>query len=78
MRAVGLAILILGSGCSGGDKNVAEELEEACLEACGNYIGFVERCTIELGVATDGYCEDTCSESVRLASEGDCNDEYKA
>jgi hypothetical protein len=30
-------MLILGSGGSGGDKTVAEELEEACLEACGNY-----------------------------------------
>jgi hypothetical protein len=74
----GLLALCATIGCSGDGKSDLEELRDECVEACSNYVGFIDRCGFELGASSDGYCETQCDEEAEQTDVGGCEDKYAA
>jgi hypothetical protein len=63
-------------GC--GQKSDEDRLKDLCMSPCEAYVGYIERCSFELGVATEDYCEEICSDQADDSVDMGCEDEYEA
>ena len=61
-----------------GEKSEEDRLKDLCMTPCEAFVGYIERCSFELGVPLEDYCEQTCTDQADDTTDEGCEDEFEA